>query len=467
MPPVPLGQVVADGATWAARQQMAISLGWHIVIACFGVAFPAMIAVVHWRGVRRGDEVALDLARRWAKVATLLFALGAVSGTVLSFEMGLLWPGLMDRFGDVLGIPFALEGIAFFTEAIFLGGYLYGWGRIEPVRHVLVLVPVAIAGVVGSFCVVAVNAWMNDPRGFTLTATGEVVDVDPWAALVSRTAFMQFLHMWVGAFMVVGFVVAGVYAFGLLRGRDDDHHRLGLRVAFAFAAVAAVVQPMIGHLTGARLADEQPTKLAAMELALETETEAPLAIGGLLIDGERRFAITIPRLGSLAATNSFDGEVPGLLDFPADERPPANVVHLAFQLMVALGTGLAALSVVGWWRHRRTGEWPVWVLRALVAAGPVAVVALEAGWVTTEVGRQPWIVYRVMRVEEAATSAGWIPVSLALVVLLYAALTVVGLNVLRSMARRWRADPGSDLPTPYGALLDRSVTPRHGGPHHE
>ncbi len=452
---VPPGSVVAAGATWAARQQMAISLGWHIVIACFGVAFPAMIAVVHWRGVRRGDDVALGLARRWAKVATLLFALGAVSGTVLSFEMGMLWPGLMDRFGDVLGVPFALEGIAFFAEAIFLGGYLYGWGRIEPVRHVLVLVPVAIAGVVGSFCVVAVNAWMNDPRGFTLTPSGDVVDVDPWAALRSRTALMQFLHMWVGAFMVVGFIVAGVYALGLLRGRNDEHHRLGLRVAFAFAAAAALVQPVIGHLTGSRLAEDQPSKLAAIELALETETEAPLAIGGLLIDGERRFAIVVPRLGSLAATNSLDGEVPGLLDLPADERPPANVVHLAFQLMVGLGSGLALLSAVGWWRHRRTGVWPRWVLRALVMAGPAAVVALEAGWVTTEVGRQPWIVYRVMRVEEAATSAGWIPVSLTVVALLYATLTVAGVGVLRSMARRWRDSPDSDLPTPYGALLDR------------
>jgi len=224
-----------------ARQQMALSLGWHIVIASFGVAFPAMIFVVHRRALRSGVPVALGLARRWSKVAAVLFALGAVSGTVLSFEMGLLWPGLMGRFGDVLGLPFAIEGLAFFVEAIFLGIYLYGWDRLSPKVHLRTLIPVAIAGVVGAYCVVSVNAWMNDPTGFVLDASGEVQSVDPVAVMLNRTALLQFAHMWIGAFMVVGFLVASVYAVGILRGRNDHHHRLGFLVPFAFASLAAVV----------------------------------------------------------------------------------------------------------------------------------------------------------------------------------------------------------------------------------
>ncbi len=233
---------------------MALSLGWHIVLACFGVAFPTIIFVMHWRGIYRNDPRALILAKRWSKVSAVLFAIGAVSGTVLSFEMGLLWPGLMSTFGDVLGLPFAFEGLAFFLEAIFLGIYLYGWGRLPPKQHLLMLIPMGITGVVGTFCVLAVNAWMNNPTGFRLV-NGEVTDVEPWAAMFNDGVWLQFLHMWVAAFMVAGFAIAAVYAAGMLRGRRDAHHRLGFLIPFAFASVAAIVQPLVGHLLGSRLAD--------------------------------------------------------------------------------------------------------------------------------------------------------------------------------------------------------------------
>jgi cytochrome bd ubiquinol oxidase subunit I len=252
-----------------AREQMALSLGWHIILACFGVAFPTLIYVVHRRGVVRGDEVALGLAQRWAKVSAVLLAIGAVSGTVLSFEMGLLWPGLMGRFGDVLGLPFAFEGLSFFVEAIFLGIYLYGWGRMPARQHLAMLIPMGAAGVVGTFCVVSVNAWMNNPTGFRLV-NGQVTDVNPWRAMFNDGVWLQFAHMWVGAFMLVGFVVSGVYAAGLLKGRHDAHHRLGFTVPFAFATVAALAQPLIGHVLGLRVGDTQPSKLAAFELAMTT-----------------------------------------------------------------------------------------------------------------------------------------------------------------------------------------------------
>ena len=434
-----------------ARNQMALSLGWHIILACFGVAFPSMIFVVHWRGVFRGDTVALELAKRWSKVSAVLFAIGAVSGTVLSFEMGLLWPGLMGKYGDVLGLPFAFEGLSFFVEAIFLGIYLYGWGRMPPRIHLLMLVPMACAGVIGTFCVIAVNAWMNNPTGFRLTAAGEIVDVDPWKAMFNDGVWLMFAHMWVGAFVVVGFTVAGVYAAGMLRGRRDRHHRLGFLVPFVFATVFALAQPLVGHVLGLRVAESQPAKLAAFELAEETEQPAPLRLGGIMIDGEVRYSIDIPKIGSLIARNSFDKPVPGLDQVPEDDRPPVNITHWAFQSMVGIGS-LLAVSVLLFWFVRWRGRDLLqnrWFLRYAVAAGPLAMIALEAGWIATEVGRQPWVVWQVLRTEDAVTDNPWIWWSLAGTVVVYLGMTVGAYVVLRSMARRWRAGE-LDLPSPYG-----------------
>jgi cytochrome d ubiquinol oxidase subunit I len=452
---------VIDDALLPARYQMAVSLGWHILIAAFGVAFPALIFVVHRRGLR-GDADALELARRWSKVAGVLFALGAVSGTILSFELGLLWPGMMGRFGDVIGLPFAIEGIAFFTEAIFLGIYLYGWDRLPPRVHLATLGPVMLAGVVGSFAVVSANAWMNAPTGFRLDG-GEVTGIDPLAAMFNEAVWLQWIHMWLAAYMVVGFVTASVYAAGIQRGRHDRLHHLGLSVGLAVATLPTLAQPVVGHLAGARLVEAQPTKVAAMELAWETERRAPLIVGGVLIDGEVRYGLEIPVLGSLIAGGSPDAVIPGLADQPEGDEVPASVVHLSFQTMVAIGFSLVALIGCHWWFRRRgpeaTGRSRL--LRwAVMAAGPASAVALLAGWVTTEVGRQPWIVYRVQRVDEAVTDAGWIWLSLTVIVVVYGSMTVFGVRVIRSMSRRWRAGD-HDLRAPYGPpVADDDPRPR-------
>ncbi|MEM9467870.1 MAG: cytochrome ubiquinol oxidase subunit I [Actinomycetota bacterium] len=434
-----------------ARNQMALSLGWHIILACFGMTFPAMIFVLHRKGLR-GDDTALELAKRWSKVAGVLFAIGAVSGTVLSFEMGLLWPGLMEQFGDVVGLAFTLEGIAFFMEAIFLGIYIYGWGRIPGERHILMLVPIMAAGVFGSFMVISVNGWMNAPTGFDIV-DGEVVNIDPVAAIFNSAVYLQFLHMYLAAVMVVGFTVAGVYAVGWLKGRRDRLHRLGLVVPLAFACVVSPIQPVVGHFAGQRLTDEQPIKLAAMEGLAETESNVELELGGYWNGEELVGAIEIPIPGLLSflSANDFDATLQGLNSVPEEDRPPVGIVHIAFQTMVALGTFLALLSTVYLfllWRKRDPLE-STWLLRAVVISGPAAIIAMETGWITTEVGRQPWIVHNVMRTEDAVTDSGYIWISLTVLVIVYAAMTIGAYALLRSMSRRWR-EGETDLTSPYG-----------------
>ena len=441
--------VLASEALQPARYQMALSLGFHIVIACFGVAFPALIYLAHRRGLQ-GDEHSLELARRWAKVSGVLFAIGAVSGTILSLEFGVLWPGFMERFGDVIGLTFAVEGLFFFTEAIFLGIYLYGWDRLPPRVHLLTILPMAVAGIGGSFAVLSANAWMNSPTGFRIE-DGEVVDPQPLAAIFNDAVWLQWIHMWLAAYMVVGFVVAAVHAAGLRREPGSERNRTGFRLAMVVASVATVLQPVVGHFAGDRLVEAQPSKLAAIELSTETEAEAPLVIGGVLVDGEVEFGIEIPKLGSLIAGGSTNAVLPGLADQPEGDEVPATVVHLAFQTMVGIGFALVGLCAFYWWRRRRDGdpESNPWFLRAVGVAGVAAPVAMLAGWTVTEVGRQPWIVYRVMRVDEAVTEAGWIWWSFGIVTAVYVSMTVIAVRILRSMSRRWAAGD-DDIRAPYG-----------------
>src|SRR6185437_1514472 len=300
----------------AARTQMALSLGWHIILACFGVAMPALTLFMQWRAQRHPDQPHLErLARRWATAMGVLFAVGAVSGTILSFEMGLLWPGLMDEFGQVIGLPFTIEGFAFFLEAILLGIYLYGRSRVSPRTHLLSGVPILIAGVVGTLSVVSANAWMNQPRGFDLEA-GKVTGVDPWAAMFNPATPPQTVHMLVAAFMVTGFMMASVYAAGLLKGRRDDYHRTGFRVPFTVAAILTPIQIGVGDWAAHFVADYQPTKLAAMEGVYHTANGVPLHVGGVAIDGKLRYAIEIPDGLSLLAHWNPNARIVGLDQVP-------------------------------------------------------------------------------------------------------------------------------------------------------
>jgi cytochrome d ubiquinol oxidase subunit I len=420
-----------------ARQMMALSLGVHIPLVCFGIAFPALVLFCEWRYLRTRDVVYRTLALRWSKVMLGLFAVGVVTGTILSFELGLLWPGFMASFGDVFGLGFTLEGFSFFTEAIFIAIYVYGWDRLPPRLHFLSGIPIVIAGVAGSLFVISVNGWMNHPSGFRLE-DGRAVDVEPWSALFGNPYFWhEFVHMYFAAFIVAGFVVSAVYAWGFLRGRWGRYERTALTVAVSAAAVAAPLQVVIGDWAARNVADKQPVKLAAIEGLGPTTKGAPEHLLGWY-DGEKVvYGIEIPRLLSLLAYHDPNATVRGLDTVPPSDRPPVNVVRFAFQTMVGIGTLLALLGLVYLYvrlRHRRLPR-SRWFYRAVVLAGPLSLVALIAGWITTEVGRQPWVVYRVMRTSEAVTGADGIPVGYGTLVAVYLGLAGIVFWLLRRFSR--------------------------------
>ena len=442
-----------------ARAQMAFTLAFHIILVPLGVSWAFMTLVADYRAVRRDDRDALLLAQRWSKYMAVTFAVGAVTGTVLSFEFGLLWPRFMGTWGEVFGIPFAFEGLFFFTEAIFIAIYIFGWRRLKPWTHFWTGVPIVIAGIFGSISVVSANAWMNAPAGFTLNANGEVVNVDPLGVIFNDSMPLQAAHMLVAAYLVGGFLVSSVYATAMLRGRHDRYHRLGFLIAFTVAAVATPVQMGVGDALARWVYDNQPVKFATIELVPATGSDVPeTLLGRLNEDGTVTGGIAIPGLASWLSDPSTGKAtvIQGLDSVPPEDRPTvhqANVVHLSWDIMIGLGTLLFLLSVwyAASWVLRRRMPASRWFLRAAACSGVAAVLAMEAGWVLSEVGRQPWIVYNLMKVEDAATANTGVWITFIAVVVLYAALGVTTILVLRGMSRRFRRAGGFiDHDTPYG-----------------
>jgi len=423
-----------------ARQMQAMSFAVHIPLVCFAIALPSLVVFTEWLHLRTGDPLYRTLARRWSKVMISLFAVGVVTGTVLSFELGLLWPAFMARFGDVFGVAFAAEGFSFFVEAIFIAIYVYGWDRLSPRMHLLSGIPVVIAGFAGSLFVISVNGWMNHPGGFALR-DGSVVDVDPFSALFGNSFFWhELIHMYLGGFIVTGFAIAAAYAWGWLRGRRDRYHRTALVIPLTLAALAAPVQVVVGDWAARTVAKQQPIKLAAIEGLPTTTKGAPEHLLGWYDGSGVRYGIKIPKLLSLLAFHDPNATVTGLDAVPPQNRPSKsliNVVRFSFQTMVGIGTLLALLGLVFvavWLRKRRLPR-SVWFYRSVVLAGPLSLVALICGWVTTEVGRQPWIVYGVMRTSDAVTGAGGIPIGYVTLALVYLALIAAVVWILRRLAR--------------------------------
>lgn len=420
----------------AARSQMALSLAFHMVFATAGIGMPLLMVLAEGLWLRTREPLWLELARRWAKGTAILFAVGAVSGTVLSFELGLLWPSFMELAGPIIGLPFTLEGFAFFFEAIFLGIWLYGWERVPPLVHWLTGVGVAVSGAASGMFVVCANAWMNTPAGFTLSPDGTLLDVDPVAAMLNPSAVGQALHMWMASYVATAWLVAGVHAALLLPDRSHRFHRLALGLALVVAGVTTALQPLTGHVVAEAVATNQPAKLAALEGLWETQTRAPFTLLGWVDEeaGVTSHGIEIPGLLSLLAHGDLDAEVMGLNDVPAADRPPVLVTHVAYQIMLGCAGAMAATTaaVVAWAALRRRVPDHTALLWLVIATAPLGMLAIEAGWTATEVGRQPWVIVGYLRTADAVTPMPGLWGPFLMFTALYFGLSILtGLMLLR------------------------------------
>lgn len=417
-----------------ARAQMGVSLAFHIIFATVGIGMPVLMAIAEGLHLRNRNPVYLDLTHRWAKGTAILFAVGAVSGTVLSFELGLLWPAFMAHAGAIIGMPFSLEGFAFFTEAIFLGVFLYGWDRISPRAHWLAGIMVAVSGILSGIFVVTANAWMNTPAGFELVQ-GEFKNIDPIAAMFNPAALHEVLHMTFAALVATGFLVAGIHAWFLLRDPANEFHGAAFRIAAAVGCLSLPIQILTGDLAARHVARLQPAKLAAMELHFETKSHAPLIIGGIVSGNppRARLGLEIPSGLSLLVGHRPDTEVQGLDRTPREDWPPVGLVHLAFDVMV--GCGMVMLAVTVWAGLRRVRKQSVIgsrsLLRAFVAVAPLGFIAIEAGWMVTELGRQPWIIYGIMRTRDAVTPMPGLMIPFTLFSCVYVFLSIALIFLLK------------------------------------
>ncbi|MDR7130897.1 cytochrome d ubiquinol oxidase subunit I [Algoriphagus sp. 4150] len=413
---------------FAARSQMALSLGFHIIFACIGMVMPFFMATSHYKYLKTNNPIYKELTKAWSRGVAIFFVTGAVSGTVLSFELGLLWPEFMLHAGPIFGMPFSLEGTAFFIEAIALGFFLYGWGKFKPWFHWFTGVVVGISGLASGILVVAANGWMNSPSGFDYV-DGKFLNIDPVVAMFNDAWFTQALHMTLAAFAATGFAVAGIHAFMMLKGKNGDFHRKAFTIAIVFGAIAALLQPISGDISAKDIAVRQPAKLAAMEAHFHTEEKASLIIGGIpdVETKEVNYAIRIPGALSFLAHGDFEAEVMGLDQFPEEHHPPVMVTHFAFQIMVGLGmimVGLSLLYFIALWK-KKSWQLKRWFLWLFVLATPLGFIALEAGWTVTEVGRQPWIIYEIMLTKDAVTPIPGIQYSFFIFTAIYLSLTVI------------------------------------------
>jgi cytochrome d ubiquinol oxidase subunit I len=417
----------------AARSQMALSLGFHIIYSCIGMVMPVFMAVSHYKYLKTKDEVYKNITQAWSKGVAIFFATGAVSGTMLSFELGLLWPGFMKHAGPIFGMPFSLEGVAFFIEAIALGFFLYGWKRFNKWFHWCTGVLVGVSGIISGILVVAANAWMNSPAGFDYV-NGQYLNIDPIKAMFNDAWFSEALHMTIAAFSATGFAVAGVHALMIYRRQNITFHTKAFKIAIAFAAVAALLQPLSGDISAKSVAKRQPAKLAAMEALFKTQAHAPLLVGGIpnSVTEEVKYGLELPGMLSFLVHDNFNGEVKGLDAIPKNERPPVAITHYAFQIMVGLGMAMMAIAIlyfIALWK-KRNWLFKKWFLKLFIIATPFGFIAVEAGWTVTEVGRQPWILQGIMRTADAVTPMPGIQYSFYLFSFVYFTLSLAVIFLL-------------------------------------
>lgn len=426
-----------EEAVFFSRILTELTLSFHIIYATIGVGIPLMIMIAQWVGIKKNDEHYILLARRWARGFVITVAVGVVTGTAIGLQLSLLWPNFMELAGNVIALPLFMETFAFFFEAIFLGIYLYTWDRFEnQKKHLLLLIPVAVGASFSAVFITIVNAFMNAPQGFDLV-DGELININPLLAMFNPAMPTKVAHVVVTAYMTAAFVLASIAAYRLLRGSNHVYHKKALFLTMKLGLIFSIASAIIGDFSGKYLAEYQPEKLAAAEWHFETEENASLVMYGVLDDGEVKYAIKIPYALSILAHGDPFSEVKGLDQVPDDEEPPLYI-HYLFDMMVTIGMWLAFLSAVyvfAVWR-----KWSIvqtkWFRWLLVASGPLAVLAIEFGWWLAEVGRQPWILRNIMRVEDAATTSGQVDLMLVLFAGLYLVLGIGSVVILRRMFKK-------------------------------
>ncbi|MDA0713108.1 MAG: cytochrome ubiquinol oxidase subunit I [bacterium] len=418
----------------AARSQMAMSLAFHIIFSVIGIGLPLLMVIAEILHLKTKNNIYLILTKRWAKGAIILFAVGAVSGTVLSFELGLLWPRFMEFAGPIIGMPFSLEGFAFFLEAIFLAIYVFGFDRVGRIAHLFAGIMVVICGTMSGVFIVTANAWMNTPVGFTLE-NNIITNINPLEAMLNPAAFSETLHMTLASFVTIGFAVAGVHAFMLLKNGRNQFHQKGFAIAFAVGSIFIPLQWISGDRSAKNVAINQPIKLAAMEGLWETSKDAPLTILGWPDEETQttNFGIKIPYMLSMLAYGNFNAEVRGLKSFPKENLPPVLPVHISFQVMLGCATYLLLLALTGLVlkARKKTLNNTNWFLWLTVFASPLGFIAVEAGWMVTEIGRQPWVVYNILRTKDAVTPMPNLVVPFSIFTILYFCLSLVVIYLLK------------------------------------
>ncbi len=418
----------------AARSQMALSLGFHIIYSCIGMVMPVFMAISHYQYLKTGNVVYKNITQAWSKGVAIFFATGAVSGTMLSFELGLLWPKFMLHAGPIFGMPFSLEGVAFFIEAIALGFFLYGWNKFNKWFHWFTGILVGVSGILSGILVVSANAWMNSPAGFDYI-NGKYTNIDPMKAMFNGAWFSEALHMTIAAFAATGFAVAGIHALMIYRKQNISFHTRAFKIAIVFGAIAAILQPISGDISAKHAAKTQPAKLAAMEAYFKTQEYSPLVIGGIPDTATKKvnYGIEIPGLLSFLVHDDFKTPVKGLDQIPADEQPPIAVTHYAFQIMVGLGMIMLAIGILYLICILKKNNWlfKPWFLKLFIFATPLGFIALEAGWTVTEVGRQPWIIQDIMRTSDAVTPMPGIQYSFYLFTFIYFTLSIAVIVLLQ------------------------------------
>jgi cytochrome bd ubiquinol oxidase subunit I len=426
-----------EEAVFFSRVLTELTLSFHIIYATIGVGIPLMIMIAQWVGIKKQDEHYILLARRWARGFVITVAVGVVTGTAIGLQLSLLWPNFMELAGNVIALPLFMETFAFFFEAIFLGIYLYTWDRFESQRkHLLLLIPVAIGASFSAVFITIVNAFMNAPQGFEI-ANGQLVNINPLLAMFNPAMPTKISHVLVTAYMTSAFVLASIAAYRLLKGSNHIYHKKALFLTMKLGLIFSAATAIIGDFSGKYLAEYQPEKLAAAEWHFESEEGAPLILYGVLENEEVKYAIKIPYALSILAHGNPNAEVIGLNEYPPDEIPPLYI-HYLFDAMVTIGMWLPFLSfvyLIGSWRKFRfvSSKWFRWLL---VLSGPLAMIAIEAGWWLAEVGRQPWILRGIMRTSDAATTSGQVDTMLLLFSGLYLVLGIGSVVVLSRMFRK-------------------------------